>query len=132
MSLLSTLTGTPAIKNKPNTKVPGKPKPEKQGVNDPGQMVSQLAFNSEISIIKSKIDTFNNLIVAVIFVLAVCFIGLFFNYYQFSSASYNEYSQRVKELSDEKYLNLNNRLFALEETIKTLLKQGSSAASIQE
>jgi len=68
------------------------------------QPVDQIAFDNAIATINTRLDNSNLLMRAVILALGICFLSLFYGYWQFASTSYNDYSQRVKELNDQRYL----------------------------
>ena len=103
------------IVNQPSSTPPLTPVPDERNVDETGQSVSQLAFDSKISIIEAQLKNSGNMILAVIVVLIVAFITLFFNYYQFTSTSYNEYSQRIKEMNDDRFDEFGERIKSLED-----------------
>lgn len=104
----------PTIINKPDNPPPNVPQGKQEKTLDTGKPVQQEAFDQAMTIIKSRLDSSNYLMVGVLLVLAICFLTLFYGYWQFSSTSFNDYSQKLKELNDDRYNNLTNKVKELE------------------
>ena len=101
--------------NTPPTNPPATPKGrvEKTTANK-GKKVEQVAFDQAIELINLRLDISHFLTSALLFALIICFIALFFGYWQFASTSFNDYSQKVKELNDQRYQMLENRVKQME------------------
>lgn len=100
--------------NKPSKKPPATPIADEKNLENSGEPVTQLAFDLKMQIINARLDNSNLLMIGLLIVLAVCFITLFYGYWQFASTSYNDYSQKIKELNEDKYNFLEMRIQELE------------------
>jgi len=103
--------------NTPDTPPPPTPSGETNPTSNHGKKVGLIAFDNAMSLIDMRINNSNRLMVAVIIVLAICFLSLYFNYIQFTSTSFNDYSQKVKELNDQRYEIFNDRLMIFEKLL---------------
>ena len=84
-----------------------------------GQKVDRIAFENTVAIINARLDSSDLLMRIVILALIICFITLLFGYIQFASTSFNDYSLKVKELQDDRYDLIQERLNFLENNIST-------------
>lgn len=110
-----------SIINKP-TKAPPKFPKAVPNTPDSGKPVLQEAFDQAMDLIESKLNISNYLIIGVIVALTICFISVFYGYWQFVWTVNNSYTQTVKEFNDEKYKILLNRIENIEKnSIETQL-----------
>lgn len=112
--------------NTPSTPPPHTPHPDERNINDPGEPVGQVAFDMKVSEIEAKMAAINKridlsyaLMIGLLVVLAICFITLFYGYWQFAATSYNDYTQKSKELNDDRYNLLQEKMNFLESKIST-------------
>jgi len=68
-----------------------------------GIWLSDYEFRVKWQIMEEKMNTVYVFIAVVVIALFACLIGLYFDYKQFQTNSYNEYSQKLKDLNDERY-----------------------------
>lgn len=100
--------------NTPPTSPPATPHADERNINYSGEPVTQVAFDLKMEIVNARIHNSNLLMIGVLIALAICFITLWFGYWQFASTSFNDYSQKVKELNDNRYNFLQDRMNFLE------------------
>lgn len=105
--------------NIPATPSPEIPPPDERNIANPGALVTQVAFDLKMEVINGRLNNSNYLLIGVLVALAICFITLFFGYWQFAATSYNDYSQKVKELNDERWSILQDKVSSLEAKLET-------------
>lgn len=79
------------------------PPVKKGGKVEEGLYLTKLAFNAKWQIMEERLGNTNLFLTVAFGALFICFITLLYGYWQFAITSYNDYSQRVKELSDQRY-----------------------------
>lgn len=109
--------------NKPDKPPPAEPPAEKGKPQKGGTYLPEYVFNVKWQIMEERLKNTNVIMVVAIAALVICFITLFFEYQQFIATSFNDYSAKVKELNDERYKTLDNRLKDVE--VKTASKSGA-------
>lgn len=103
-------------KNIPEQAPPSIPSGKKIAYKDGGTYLTEYAFNVKWQIVEERMKNTNVILTVAIGALLICFLTLFYGYWQFASASYTDYSNKVKELNDQKYQFLENRVINLEKT----------------
>lgn len=88
--------------NIPPTNAPPEPVSEGQ-TSDPGELVTKIALEQKMEIVHERLRTHDTLIIGVIFVLAICFVTLFYGYWQFASTNFSDYRNAVNNLNDSRY-----------------------------
>lgn len=112
--------------NTPPSPPPATPHADERNINYSGEPVTQVAFDMRMEVVNSRMDgmssrleSTNLLMIGVLIVLAICFLTLFYGYWQFDSTSRDGYAQKSKELNDDRYNLLKDRLDFLESKIAT-------------
>lgn len=100
--------------NVPDVPPPKVPKGTKEKPSTEGKPVQQEIFDQAVAYINQRLDASNWIMGIAIVALVICFITLFLQYLQFESVSFNDYSNKVKELNDQRYQFLENRIVNLE------------------
>jgi hypothetical protein len=115
--LLSVLKSLFSKTNTPPSVPPSVPPsipPSKKGKTNDGTPLPEYVFNVKWQIMEERMNT-TNLVLTVGFVgLAIAFVALFYNYYQFASTSFNDYNNRLKELNDQRFELLQKEIDRLE------------------
>lgn len=89
--------------NTPPTTPPTTPEAEEVEIQEEGIYLTQYSFNIKWKIIEERMKTTNIILVGTVLVLFICFLTLFYGYWQFTSVSLSDYSQKVKDLNDQKF-----------------------------
>lgn len=97
-------------KNIPDTLPPTTPNIKGRNPRDKGIYITEFVFNLKMETIEGRLKNSNIILTVAFIALIICFLTLFFGYWQFASSSYNEYSQRIKELNDNRFDYLINRI----------------------
>ncbi|SRR5258706_541137 len=103
--------------NRPASPPPQTPHAAEKNISNPGEPVTQVAFDLKMEVINARLDNSNLIMIGLLIVLGICFLTLFYGYWQFASTSFNDYSQRVKELNDQRYQLLEERMKNMESRI---------------
>lgn len=113
-NILSILFGPK--KNVPEETPPRVPegKKIKENSKEKGTYLTEFAFNAKWQIMEERMQNSNLIITVAIGALFICFLALFYGYWQFAASSFNDYSARVKELNDGRLQELNLRVSQLE------------------
>ncbi len=116
--------------NSPPGVVPAVPHANKNNVTNPGELVTQIAFEQKMAAIDARLNTSNQILLAVIIVLVVCFVTLFYGYWQFTATSYSDYSGKVDQLNKDRYTFLQERINLLQKSqIDKLSSQSATSSS---
>ena len=93
------------IENKPPASLPPEPKGSSVSTSNQkgAKYVQQEALDQALLNINTRLDSSNLIMTILIGALVICFITLFYGYWQFATTSYNNFSQRIKELNDQRY-----------------------------
>lgn len=101
-------------KNTPEETPPPIPTGRKIIKKDKGIYLTEYVFNVKWQIMEERMSNTNTILTVAIGALVICFITLFYGYWQFASVSLNDYRDKVKELNDERYQLLKNQIMDLE------------------
>lgn len=89
--------------NIPEKDPPAKPTEEKGKPKSGGTYLTEYAFNVKWQIMEERMNNVIVIITVAIAALVICFITLWFGYWQFASTSFNDYAQKAKDLNDQRY-----------------------------
>lgn len=80
-----------------------------------GIYLTQYSFNIQWQIMEERMNTTNIVLLVSFFALLICFATLFYGYWQFASTSFNDYSNKVDDLNDQRYLLMQQQIDFLSE-----------------
>lgn len=91
--------------NTPPKTPPDTPKVEqkKDNIGKEGELIQDEATRNALALVNQRLDTNDAILKGIVFITILSFIALLFGYFQFASTSLNDYSQRVRELKEQKF-----------------------------